>query len=510
MINASPKILKLLDQYDQHVLNLEKVGAVNHEEKFEDREARKAKLLSDFLLFDDYYFGFPGKKPYSRDHKKIIRKFCNDPKCFIVAMCYRGFSKSSLIAKLLVFAHFNSWIRNTGYFSRSEDKAIKLLSSVKAIFEKNPRIIADFGLQISGKWTDKRFTTKKGCTFVAFGAGQTPRGEKTEDDIRLDCEIFDDFDDVEVCLNPDRLDKNWKFVQGDCFGAFSTLGDQPRRKVFLNNRIDEDCIVERAAKMAKQSKHGLILEVNILDKNGKPSWPEALTLDQAKEIILEMGEEADTELFNRPARKGKLWSRDLFRFKKLPALKNYKYLLTYLDGGFKKTATSDTKSLWLIGKMGNEFHVHKVFVDNVTVQEMVDWHYQVYDFVSARNAVCQWYMEEVFLLDLLYKDFAEEAELRGFAIPIQGDTRKKPDKDLRISSTLGYYKRGQVYFDERLQDDPHMTRLIDQFLKFRVGSKTKKDGPDAGEGGMFMLNQLTMQSVPALYGRPRSKVISRF
>ncbi|MEQ9023165.1 MAG: hypothetical protein RLN82_10470, partial [Pseudomonadales bacterium] len=410
----------------------------------------------------------------------------------------------------LIFAHFNGWVKNVGYFSRSEDKAVKLLASVKTIFEKNPRIRADYGAQESSKWKENRFTTKMGCTFTAFGAGQSPRGEKTDEDIRLDCEVFDDYDDAEVCLNPDRLDKNWKFVQGDCFGAFSTLGGMPRRKVFLNNKIDEDCIVERAAQMAKQSRHGLVLTINILNDDGEPSWPEALTLAEAKEIILEMGEEADTELFNRPARKGKLWTRDLFRFKKLPALSKYKYLLTYLDGGFKKTATSDTKSLWLIGKMGSEYHVHKVYVDNVTVQEMVGWHYEVYEFVSGRDAACQWWMEEVFLLDLLYKDFAEEAEVRGHAIPIQGDKRKKPDKDLRISSTLGYWKRGQVWFDDRLKDDPHMTRLVDQYLKFRVGSKSKKDGPDAGEGGIWKLNEMSFASVPATYGSPRSNNNQRY
>lgn len=508
----APRIAKLLDQYDKHVLDLEKIGPVNNQETFEEKQKRKAALLKDFLKFDDHYFGFPGKKPYSKYHKKIIRKFCEDEKCFIVAMCYRGFSKSSLIAKLLVFAHYNKWVRSVGYFSRSNDKAVKLLASVRNIFEKNARLRHDFGAMDSGtKWKDDRFTTKMGCTFSAFGAGQSPRGEKTEDDIRLDCEIFDDFDDTEVCANPDRLDNNWKYVQGDCFGAFSTLGGMPRRKVFLNNKIDEDCIVERANQMAKQSGHGLCLTVNIIDETtGEPMWPEALTREEAKEIILEMGEEADTELFNRPAKKGKMWKREMFQFKKCPALNRYTSIITYLDGGFKKTDNSDTKSLWCIGKMGNEIHVHMVYVDNVTVDEMVEWHYELFDFLSARNAAAIWYMEEVFLLDLLYKDFSEMSLVKGFSIPIQGDKRKKPDKDTRIASTLGYFKRGQIFFDERLKTNPHMTRLIDQYLKFRVGSKTKKDGPDAGEGAIWMLNEHTRVSAPPAYGNPRSRIISKF
>ena len=99
------------------------------------------------------------------------------------------------------------------------------------------------------------------------------------------------------------------------------------------------------------------------------------------------------------------------------------------------------------------------------------------------------WMEEVFLQDLLYKDFAEVAKTKG-PLPLQGDTRKKPDKDSRIESISGYFERGNVIFNEDEKESHHMLELHEQFFAFEPGVKTKKDGPDAMEGGMWKLNQM--------------------
>jgi hypothetical protein len=178
-------------------------------------------------------------------------------------------------------------------------------------------------------------------------------------------------------------------------------------------------------------------------------------------------------------------------FKKLPPLNQYKALVAYLDGGFKKTKTSDTKALILLGMHNGEIHIRKVYVDNVSIETMISWHYDLHEILKHKNATGVFYMEEVFLLSMLHDHFDAAVPKYGFRLPIIGDKRKKPDKDLRIANTAGYFERGNIFFDESIKDDRGTKRLIQQYLRFRVGlTNIEKDGPDAVEGGIHLLQNV--------------------
>lgn len=505
----APKDARWIDQYERHLRNIERSGPILINEEPAQRAKRKQHLLDNHEAFAAHYFPKVATKKLSRKHLKAINHFERDPQSFLALMAYRGFSKSSVFAIVLIRMVLKGTIKNIGYFSRSADMAKMLLAPIKTAFEMNPAIIADFGdMRTPGAWEDSRFKLKNGAWLRAFGAGQSPRGQKDDEEaIRLDVEIFDDFDDLEVCLNGERLDANWSYVLGACFGAFSTMSGAPRRVAFLNNKIWEDCIAQRAFDKALADKeHGLAMKVNLLDDNGEPSWPEAISKKEAEELIALLEDEADVEYFNNPSLKGKVFTKDMMQYKKLPPLRDYKYLVAYLDGGFKKTKTSDTKALVLVGLINGEYHIRKAYCANASVSEMIGWHYDLMAILDRAKAHCAWWMEEVFLLDLLYKDFDAEAKTRGFAIPIRGDKRKKGDKDLRIAGLAGYFERGNVWFDEELETDGHTKRLVGQFLKFRVGSKTAKDGPDATQGAFDILKDMVFTELPPVIGhRKRNK-----
>ncbi len=109
-------------------------------------------------------------------------------------------------------------------------------------------------------------------------------------------------------------------------------------------------------------------------------------------------------------------------------------------------------------------------------------------------------MEQVFLQDLLYKDFAAAA-VKKHPLPVSGDTRKKPDKDARIEAMSGLFERGSIFFDEDIKEEHHTQALIEQLLNFEPGVKTLKDGPDALEGAIFLLNQSLALSADVEVGR---------
>ena len=47
--------------------------------------------------------------------------------------------------------------------------------------------------------------------------------------------------------------------------------------------------------------------------------------------------------------------------------------------------------------------------------------------------------------DMILDDFTEEGNLRGYQLPITGDTRKKPDKFQRIEAISPLWERGFVF-----------------------------------------------------------------
>ena len=121
---------------------------------------------------------------------------------------------------------------------------------------------------------------------------------------------------------------------------------------------------------------------------------------------------------------------------------------------------------------------------------MIEWGYLLDEKVTSENGSCRHYMEEVFLQDLLYKDFDAAAKKRNKPLGVIGDKRKKPDKDARILSMEGLFQRGSIWFNEDEKDSHHQQRFEKQLLAFEPGTNTLKDGPDSLEGGIYKLKEL--------------------
>jgi len=470
-------------------------------ESAKEKIDRTQKLLGNFEKFCYYYFPKITKAKFAKWHKKFTKHLIESKFNINIAVAKvcRDMAKSSVTVLLVIFMYYNGQFRSLGLFSHNYDNAETLLKPIKTALEKNELLIRDFGSKQSlGNWTSGSFTTNDGVSFKAFGAGQTPRGSKNDESDRLDFLIFDDFDHPEVCMNPERLDKNWKFVEGDCFGALHVTGK--KWVIFLNNKIAEDCIIQRMwDKCLREFPDAFLTTINLTDGEGISMWPEAYSDQECKEMIALVGDESDTEYFNNPSEKGKEFLKEWFQYKKLPPLNQYKHLVAYLDGGFKKTKSSDTKALILLGFMNGEYHLRKCYVENVTIGSMIAWHYDLDEFLISKNATAVWWMEEVFLLSLLHDHFDAAVEKYTYRIPMKGDKRSKPDKDLRISNTAGYFERGKFWLDESLKNDRYANRLIQQYLKFKSGVRNnEKDGPDAVEGAIYLLNEMARDATGSL------------
>jgi phage terminase large subunit-like protein len=414
---------------------------------------------------------------------------------------------------------FKGELKNMLMVSYSEGNAIELLKPIQIQLESNQRIINDFGQQKGfTNWESGRFSTLGGCSFRAIGTGQNPRGTRNEE-ARPDYVLCDDIDDDELCRNPKRLDNAHDWVWGALYGCLSIEGS--KRFVIVGNIIAPDTLAKRAINVSDDheqidilcktkeidylaiqrltievetetdiSKIKVLTEsIKYLKEGWKPSWSERFSIVDCVYMIMKMGYRlSQREYFNNPISEGKVFKKNWFQFKKLPPLRSYTYLMAYLDGGFKKTATSDSKALVLVGLLNGEFHIVKVFVGQASIEEMVEWGYMMDEYVKRNHGTYTFKMEEVFLLDLVYKDFAAAAKTKGYPLPISGDKRKKPDKDARIEATSGYFERGSVFFNEDEKENLNTKELQEQYLNFESGVKSKKDGPDAVEGAFHLLS----------------------
>jgi predicted phage terminase large subunit-like protein len=268
----------------------------------------------------------------------------------------------------------------------------------------------------------------------------------------------------------------------------------------LNNIIAPKSLMTRVMDIADYSA-----KINLMDDRGQPRWKARHTFDDCHWMITKIGTlAAQKEYFNNPISEGKVFKSEWIQDKAMLTSNRDKYtaLIAYLDPSFKSKKNADHKALILLGLKDAEFHVLKCYCDRATVEDMIEWHYEMEKYVKSNNMACEFWMEEVFLQDLLYKDFAEAAKRKGWPIGVQGDTRQKPDKDARISAMAGYFERGQMYFNEAEKDNHHMIMLKQQILLFQAGNTgIKKDGPDSLEGALFKMMEKVQHAAPQDYGK---------
>jgi hypothetical protein len=355
-----------------------------------------------------------------------------------------------------------------------------LLKPYKINFESNLRLINDYGKQENyGDWSEKQFIVKAGCSFLAIGAGQSPRGSRNEE-VRPDKIIMDDFDTDEDCRNPDTIEQKWKWFESAVYATRSI--SNPLQVIFCGNIIAENCCILKAMAMADHSE-----VINIRDENGKSTWPNKNTEELIDRTLSKISYSAQqAEYFNNPITEGKVF-KEVF-YKKIRPLKDYRFLVSYCDPSYKSGRKSDFKAVVLMGKWQHEYHILKVRCAQTTTAQMLAWHYEMMDYV---NGVVPLYM----LIEWPWIDEPLKLEIQKYnasntrALPLVPDPRKKTEKFFRIESSLQPINaNSQLFFNEDEKQSQHMVDMRAQFLALSPTSRAHDDGPDAVEGAKFVVD----------------------
>lgn len=478
-MDAADKIA--FKEWEAFHASLIKQVSVDDSESAADKILRIRALEADPEAWFKYYFPNYALSEPAPFHKEATQRLLTVRRWFELRMWSRELAKSTrTMMEYLYLVLAKKRLKNILLISNSEDNAVRLLMPYKINLEKNPRIINDYGLQANlGTWTSYEFVTRSGTSFRAVGAGQSPRGTRFEN-YRVDGIIFDDIDTDEECRNERVVKDKFKWMQEAVIPTVSVSGDY--LITMCGNLISKTCCVAYAQKIASH-----VHKVNIRE-NGKSSWPEKNSEQDIDDILrLISYASAQKEYFNNPIYEGSIFKE--MKYGEMRPLKDYKFLVCYTDPSFKDTAKNDFKATVLVGRWKDEIHVIKAYLEQTTTANMIDWHYQIADFVNDQVPV-YYFMESNFIQDTILKEFYKEGEKRGRIIPIKGDDRKKDQKLVRIEAALEPLNRnGKLILNEDEKNDKHMQRLDEQFLALEPGSKAHDDGPDAVEGAVNIINR---------------------
>lgn len=487
---------------------IQNMSTVNVAETKAAQIARIERARKDYAFFVGYYFPHyctdreTGKvSPSAKFHTEAAKKILRNKDLRAVFKWARGHAKSThmdIMIPMWLMAQKEREINVMVLVGKSEDAAKTLLGDLQAELEYNKRFIHDFGQQYNaGSWQDGEFVTGGGVAFFARGRGQSPRGLRYRNR-RPDYIVIDDLDDDELCENDKRVRKMTEWVKEALFGAFGAEGG---RFIMVGNLISKSSVLANIA----ASKGVLVSQVDVLDKNGNPSWPEYWTPERIRVKREFMGYRAfEKEYMNNPIKEGTVFRKDWIRWKKMLPLGKYEKIIAYCDPSFKGSTQNDYKAIKVWGKAGRELHNLFAFVRQCSVSEMVRWFYDLYEKMPE-GVILECYIEANFLQDILLDEFATEGDLRGYQLPIQGDKRKKPEKFARIVAISPLWERGFTYYNEDMKDDPDMLAGIEQTLSIEQGSRTHDDGPDADEGAINKLQMYTrIQIYKPSFGRRQS------
>lgn len=461
-----------------------------------ERRKLRSKLESDPIAWMKYFFPNYAKYDFAPFHVEFIRRVIDNPECFEVISWSRELAKSTVTMMLALYLTLTGRKKNVICTSATEKAAVKLITPYREQLEFNSAIRLLYGKQaVLGQWKDNDFKAACGASFLALGAGNSPRGTRNGE-VRPDLIIVDDFDTDEDCRNPETLNNKWEWWQRALYPTRAI--SEPTTIIFCGNIIAQDCCVKRAGEMADNWD-----VVNIRDEQGRSTWPQKNTEEHIERIRKSISAAAfQAEYYNNPISEGKIFRQ--LQYAPVPELGAFRYLICYGDPSYSdnKKSASSMKALVLAGVLGGVLYVIKAFVAHCTNAEFIGEYFKMRDYVGGASSV-YYYMENNKLQDpffsQVFKPLLREAVRSRGPLEIKGDDTKKTDKATRIEANLEPLDReGRMLFNADEKNNPYMQELVNQFALFDVQLKYCADGPDAVEGAHAVLARKERELAPIL------------
>jgi len=483
--------------WDEYRLNLIRETTIDVSETEAEKLKRIARLEGDNEAWFAYYFpNYYKSKPAPFQVKASNRLLDpNKKRWYEVRAWSRGLAKTTRAMMEFTKLAMTGRIHNTLVISNSWDNAERLTKPFKINLESNSRLINDYGIQQRpGEWQDGEFITRKGWAIRAVGAGQSPRGTKNEE-FRPDSILFDDMDTDEETRNSDRIKDKWAWIESAVIPTVDISGTI--YILFNGNIIAKYCCITEAIKRADH-----VDIINIRDKHGVSSWPEKNSEADIDYILSKLSYiAAQQEYFNNPIREGTVFKT--IAWGEVPNLSRFRFLVVYGDPSpsNKENKDGSYKAMPLLGELDGTLYVITCFLEQAKNSKFITWYYDLEDYVKGKTQVYNYVennsLQDPFFEQVLSPLLMAEGKARAHYVHVSPDERKKPDKFARIEGNLEPINRtGRLIFNEKEKNNPHMIRLEEQFKAVNPQLSAHADGPDAVEGGQWIINNKIAASAP--------------
>lgn len=447
---------------------------------FETKEQRKAAIeecKKDFGKMILRYFPHYADSSPAAFHLYWGKKVVNDPTFKGFAQWGRALAKSVINN---IFIPFWLWLRGEPiYFvviGNSQQKAEQLLEDLRAEFEANPRILADFGEQKQlGTWEAGFFQTKGGFIAQALGMGQSVRGlrVKNKRPTHINC---DDLEDKEINKNPKRQNDVAQWILRD---LIPTMDGPIRRFTYSNNRFAPVMIQTILQELRTK---WFVHEVNAYDPvTYKPTWESKYDDNYFRIIEEEIGAlAANAEYNNRPHVEGKIFTDDQFQWCDLPRIDHFEIIVGHWDVAYAGTATSDFNAIPVTGLKERDFYLIDAYCKRSKMREAVLW---MCDFQKGlpANVVILWQYESQFWNDELQRILEEVQEETGVNLRIVKKELPKINKYNRILKLQPYFQNSRIYINKKLKSKIDVQVGLAQLKGIEPGYSVNDDFPDAFE-----------------------------
>lgn len=454
-------------------------GGGNRIIKFESDQERKANIeraKKDIKYCVERYFPHYATAECADFQIEWANMVKRDPGFTGFAKWGRGLAKSVWNNVIIPF-----WLwlnEGDNYFvliSVSEKRAVRLLEDLRAEFEANPQIIADFGEQKNlGSWDETLWVTKGGFIGQALGFGQSCRGLRVGA-IRPKQYNVDDIETKETIKNSKRQDEMVEYVEEE---LLPSMDGENERLTISNNWFAPQMFVRTLAAKHPEWKVHEVCAYN--EVTYEPRWSAKYHRDYYRKKEKKIGTTAAHAEYNHhPKLKGgKHFKEEYIQWAKAPRIDHYKVVVVHWDIAYSGNEGADFNSCRAWGLKDQDFWLIDCYLKVSKMAEAIKW---MCDFKKRMPAgvTVIFRAEAQFWNDEVKRTIKEVQEAEGIELNISLQHNKRNKYAKIVSELEARYQNGRIWYDRRLRSHADTNVGLQQLYGIQPNYTTKDDGPDA-------------------------------
>lgn len=459
----------------------------------DERDARLARARKDVLYFGEVYLPHYFNEDGAPFHRELIALLDVRGKPVVVGAA-RGHAKSTIVAFTYpLHAILFRLRRYVIEVSETEDQAADNVEFIKLELEENERIRQDFGdLKREGSWEDGKITTTTGVRVLARGRRQRIRSLRYRQ-YRPDLIVVDDIESDESVCNPRTIDKVYKWIRGELYGAaesdcsFFVIGNVLARRSVMGRLLYDEEMAEVIERRLYRAIH---------PETGEPLWPAKWPLEELAAKRAFMGTVLFEKEFNcnpqdpEGAFQEEWFERSYYHEDEIAGRDLIR--ATFCDPSVEANATSNDKAIVTVGldRQNMVYYVLHAYVKRASIDAMLRASWSIYDDYRPTT----FGLESNGFQAVLARDYDEIAQKKGYYLPLKLVVHHT-NKESRIVRLSGPVERGKLRFRRGHSDQD---KIVEQLI-YLAEPSVNDDGPDALEGAVALLEGGLYDYVPVEY-----------